>query len=686
MSNRVSSAEINPERMGITFAGAKGTCRAYSTNATSMQLVILEDDNPRIAKETIDMVRGENDIWEATSNKIKPGIKYALRADGPKGPRHSFNPTINLIDPYAKAVERLSGREHYGVAITEEFDWQGVSKPNTPLDKTIIYEAHARGLTRGNTELPDDIRGTYAALGHPSTIEHLKKIGITAIELLPIQMFISEPRLMNMGLFNYWGYNTINFFSAHPRYASPAVREKGPEHIVNELKTAIRELHRAGIEVYLDVVYNHTAEGGGGGLTHSYRGLDQDSYYRLDDRGWYQDTTGCGNSMNFANPHVVQLTMDSLRYWTEVMQIDGYRFDLATTIARDGSNTFDPNHPLLHAMENDPIVSQAKLIMEPWDVGLGGWQTGNFPDRFSEWNDRYRDSVRKFWLTDIANARNSGNHWNGVADLATRLAGSQDIVAGAQGPLGTVNFITAHDGFCLKDLVSYNVKHNQVNGESNRDGTSNNYSFNFGVEGDTQDQAIRADRRKAARNLTATLLFSAGIPMVTAGDERGKTQLGNNNAYCQDSNLSWVNWDLTRQQKDLETTFGYLTRLRADNPTLRPTNFGSFEHLDANLDRIRWFNALGGLMTNEDWQNPETRTVLRLSEHLNEDGSKNVTLLLIHGIEKEEKIHLPQGIDYENYEILWNSAFDLPPTELVKVDTTAPLTVSGSSVILLRAI
>ena len=431
MSKSATSALINPERMGITFAGAKGTCRVYSANATSLQLVILEDENPRIAKDTINLVRGENDIWEASSSKIKPGIKYALRADGPEGPRHSFNATINLIDPYAKAVERLSGREHYGVAITEEFDWQGVSKPNTPLDQTIIYEAHARGLTRGNTELPDDIRGTYAALGHPTTIEHLKRIGITAIELLPIQMFISEPRLMNMGLFNYWGYNTINFFSAHPRYASPAVREKGPEHIVNELKTAIRELHRAGIEVYLDVVYNHTAEGGGGGLTHSYRGLDQDSYYRLDDRGWYQDTTGCGNSMNFANPHVVQLTMDSLRYWTEVMQIDGYRFDLATTIARDGSNTFDPNHPLLHAMENDPIVSQAKLIMEPWDVGLGGWQTGNFPDRFSEWNDRYRDSVRKFWLTDIANARNSGNHWNGVADLATRLAGSQDIVAGA---------------------------------------------------------------------------------------------------------------------------------------------------------------------------------------------------------------------------------------------------------------
>lgn len=686
MSEPVLETRINPQRMGITFANSVGTCRVYSRNATSVQLLILDDANPRISTLEIDLTRGDDDIWEVTNPNIKPGIKYAFRVDGPSGPRHSFNPKINLIDPYAKAVERLSGREHYCVAITEEFDWQGVTKPNTPLDKTIIYEAHARGLTRGNQDLPDEIRGTYAALGHPLTIEHLKKIGITAIELLPIQMFISEPRLMNMGLYNYWGYNTINFFSAHPRYASPLVREKGPEHIVNELKTAIRELHRAGIEVYLDVVYNHTAEGGGGGLTHSFRGIDQDAYYRLDDRGWYQDTTGCGNSMNFANDHVVQLTMDSLRYWTEVMQIDGYRFDLATTIARDGSNTFDPNHPLLRAMETDEIVSKAKLIVEPWDVGLGGWQTGNFPDRFSEWNDRYRDSVRRFWLTDLAAARNSGNHWNGVADLATRLAGSQDIVAGAHGPLGTVNFITAHDGFCLKDLVSYNVKHNQINGESNRDGTGNNYSFNFGVEGETQDASIRADRRKAARNLMATLLFSAGIPMVTAGDERGKTQLGNNNAYCQDSNLSWVNWDLSRSQQDLENTFAYLTRLRQENSTLRPTNFGSFDTLDSSVDRIRWYNAQGGLMTDEDWHNTENRTVLRLSEHLEPDGSTNTTLLIIHGSEKETTVLAPQGIGIEKYELLWNSAFELPPTEPVAISAEKAITVSGASMLLLRRI
>ncbi|MFM6980104.1 MAG: glycogen debranching protein [Micrococcales bacterium] len=474
-------------------------------------------------------------------------------------------------------------------------------------------------------------------------------------------MFISEPRLMNMGLYNYWGYNTINFFSAHPRYASPVVREKGPEHVVNELKMAIRELHRAGIEVILDVVYNHTAEGGGGGLTYSFKGIDNANYYRLDEKGWYVDTTGCGNSLNFGNPHVVDLTLDSMRYWTEVMQIDGFRFDLASTLARNEINHFDPNHPVLQGMQNDPAFANSKLIVEPWDVGLGGWQTGNYPDRFSEWNDRYRDSVRRFWLSDIANARNSGGHWNGVADLATRLAGSQDVVDGRLGPLGSINFITAHDGFTLHDLVAYNVKHNQINGESNRDGTNNNYSFNHGAEGETNEPTISADRRKAMRNLTATLLLSSGVPMVTAGDERAKTQLGNNNAYCQDSALSWVNWELTRTQKDLETTFGYLTKLRRENKVLRPSNFGSFETRSTEKDRIRWFNCQGSLMTNEDWQNAENRTVMRFSEHEEPNGDLNRVLLVIHGAEKEATVQLPTGIGIEAYELLWNSAHDLPP-------------------------
>jgi len=675
---------INPNRMGVTFAGGKGTIRVYSDNAESIELCLLQDENPREVRQVIALSRGDNAIWQAESPALKPGTKYALRAAGPKGPRHAFNEKLFLIDPYAKAVARESAREYHCVAISDDFDWQGVSKPNVPLDQTIIYEAHARGLTRGNSELPDEIRGTYAALGHPSTIAHLKHIGVTTVELLPIQMFISEPRLMNMGLINYWGYNTINFFSAHPRYASPLVREKGPEHIVNELKTAIRELHRAGIEVVLDVVYNHTAEGGGGGLTYSFRGLDASSYYRMDDHGNYHDTTGCGNSLNFSNPHVVELTLDSLRYWTEVMQIDGFRFDLATTLARDASNQYDRNHPLFQAIKNDPILSKAKMIVEPWDVGLGGWQTGNFPEGFSEWNDRYRDSVRKFWLTDINNARNSGNHWNGVADLATRLAGSNDVVNGPLGPLGSVNFVTAHDGFTAHDLASYNVKHNQINGESNRDGAGNNYSFNHGAEGETSEPTISTLRRKSVRNLLATLLFSAGIPMVTAGDERGKTQLGNNNAYCQDSNLSWVNWELTRTQKDLEATFAHLTRLRRENPVLRPNHFGSFERLDHGLDRIRWFNAGGGLMTEEDWNNSECRTVARFSEHLNEDGTVNAILLVVHGSEKATKVVLPPELEVKEYELLWNSAHEVPAAQPETIDGSKILAVSGTSIQILR--
>ncbi|MEN9748235.1 MAG: hypothetical protein RLZZ603_927 [Actinomycetota bacterium] len=686
MPKQTLENRVNPQRMGVTFSHGKGTARVYSANAALVQFCILDPENPRLVKEALEMKRGEGDIWEITSAKIQPGIAYALRADGPEGPRHAFNPTLNLIDPYAHAIERLSAREYYCKAVVDTFDWQGVAKPETSLDRTIIYEAHVRGLTRGNPDLPDDIRGTYAALGHPVTIKHLLDIGITAVELLPIHMFISEPRLVNMGLINYWGYNTINFFTPQYRYASSAARDKGPEHVVTELKTAIRELHRAGIEVILDVVYNHTAEGGGGGLTYSYRGLDNSSYYRLDERGWYQDTTGCGNSLDFSNPNVVQLTMDSLRYWTETMQIDGFRFDLATTLARDASNTYDPNHPLLKAMETDPIVSQAKLIMEPWDVGLGGWQTGNFPNAFAEWNDRYRDSVRRFWLTDLANARNSGNHWNGVADLATRLAGSQDISGNAGTPLKTVNFVTAHDGFCLRDLVSYNVKHNQINGESNRDGSNNNYSFNFGAEGESKDPFVTAQRRKAGRNLLGTLLFSAGIPMIPAGDERGKTQQGNNNAYCQDSSISWVNWDAGRALLDMQTTFSYLTKLRQENASLRPTNFGSWERLEIGLDRIRWYNALGHIMTNEDWNNTETRTLQRLSEHLEADGTSNHTLLIVHGSETAIKLQLPQDCEHKTWEILWNSAHELPPTELLQVTSAEPLMVSGASTLLLRAV
>jgi glycogen operon protein len=673
-----------PGEMGVSISNGVGTIRVYSETASSIEFCILDPENTRIVTRAISLERGDNGVWSASDSQITVGTKYALEVDGPEGPKNKFNNTLFLIDPYARGVVRESAREYHCVVIDGGFDWQGVSKPNIPLDELVIYEAHARGLTRGNKDLPDDLRGTYAALGHESTIAHLKKIGVNAVELLPIQMLISEPHLLKNGLINYWGYNTINFFSPHHRYATTAAIQAGPEAIIAELKTAIRELHRNGIEVIMDVVYNHTAEGGSGGLTYSYRGIDNANYYRQDENGHYHDTTGCGNSLNFGNPHVIHMVMESLRYWTYEMQIDGYRFDLATTLARNEINHFDPNHELLRAINDEPGFATTKMIVEPWDVGLGGWQTGNFPDRFSEWNDRFRDSVRRFWLSDIASARNSGHHWNGVADLATRLAGSRDIVDGPSGPIGGLNFITAHDGFCLKDLVSYNVKHNNANGESNRDGANNNSSFNHGHEGEGATEEIRIQRRKAARNLMATLLFSAGIPMITSGDERGKSQNGNNNAYCQDNVMTWLNWDLTRQQQDLEDTVAYLAQLRRENPVLRPKTFGDFNEANIEHDLVRWYNSAGEIMSEEDWHNQECRTIARYSQRNNGQDSNSV-LLIIHGSEASIEATLPSPDGVIKYELLWNSAFESPEQESVSLPAGSTIVLSGTSMQLFRA-
>lgn len=673
-----------PGSMGITISDGVGTARVYSENAEEIWLSILDaQDVSEVVKE-LPLVRESENIWTVTSELLQIGTKYALRAAGPEGPRHKFNPNIRLIDPYAKGVVRESARNYHNEVIDESFDWEGVEKPLIRNEDLVIYEAHARGLTRANQALPDHLRGTYAALGHSDTIAHLKKIGVNAIELLPIHLFISEPRLMNMGLINYWGYNSINFFTPHHRYASSAAIAAGPTAIANELKTAIRELHRNGIEVFLDVVYNHTAEGGGGGLTYSYRGLDNSSYYRQDDNGHFHDTTGCGNSLNFGNPQVVHLVLESLRYWTNEYQIDGFRFDLAATLARNEQNHFDPQHPLLRAIVEDETLRNSKMIAEPWDVGLGGWQTGNFPDRFSEWNDRYRDSIRRFWLSDVAAARNGGNHWNGVADLATRISGSRDIVDGPSGPLGSVNFITAHDGFCLADLVSYDVKHNQANGESNRDGTNGNHSFNHGHEGKDAPEAVKATRRRAARNLVATLLFSAGIPMITAGDERLKTQNGNNNAYCQDNIISWVNWELDQHQKNFEATFAYLTQLRRAHPSLRPAVFGDFNEATAEHDMVKWYNALGEIMSEEDWHNPENRTVQRYTEHLSPDGTRSSVLAIFHGAEKAIQVALPKTPEAKQLNLLWNSSDEAPISIAEQYSPGQILDLAETSVVLLE--
>lgn len=672
--------------LGVNIKDGVGTFQLYSANATSVRFQIIDENNPKVELHVLECSRGESDIWWVESELIRVGVHYTIQVDGPESPRNGFSPEVDLIDPYSKGVVREGPRDFHNVVIDETFDWQGVAKPKVPLGESLIYEAHARGLTRGNDDLPDELRGTYAALAHETTIAHLQKIGVTAVELLPVQMFISEPRLMNMGLINYWGYNTINFFTPHHRYATASAIAAGPNEIVREFKTMVRELHRNGIEVILDVVYNHTAEGGNRGLTHSFRGIDNASYYRVDELGNYHDTTGCGNSLNFSNPRVVELMLASLRYWSEEMQIDGFRFDLATTLARDANNQFDPNHPALRGMLDDPIISSTKLIAEPWDVGLGGWQTGNFPDEFSEWNDRYRDSIRRFWLSDIANFRNSGNYGNGVAELATRLAGSKDIVHGKNGTLGTINFITAHDGFTLHDLVSYNVKHNNMNGESNRDGNGNNFSYNFGAEGLPADGSILIERHKVMRNLLATLLFSSGVPMVTAGDERAKTQQGNNNAYCQDNVLSWVDWELSQTESEMENTFAYLTNLRSSNASLRPVNFGNFESAEVGSDLIRWYAARGEIMTDDDWNSAGTRVIQRLSENLSDKGQRNLTLLVINGSAVDVELTLPVWETVESYELLWDSVDEIPNPHTTAFKAGNKVVVSEYSVRLFRAV
>lgn len=665
-------ADLDLAPLGLSLVDGGGFFSVWSDSAEAVSLNILDSENPQQILHQIELEQSDSGLWSIGDDRLARGMKYTLHASGPEGPRHAFQPDRHLLDPYAKGLVRESPKDYHCVAIDTGFDWQGVEKPGTGLSETVIYEAHVRGLTRINPAIPEAIRGSYAALGHPATIDYLLKLGITAIQLLPIQAFISEPRLVNLGLINYWGYNSINFFTPHMRYAAESTRAQGPEAILTELKTAIRELHRAGIEVLLDVVYNHTAEGGHKGLTYSYRGLDNSNYYRQDDLGNYQDTTGCGNSLDFSKPMVQKLTLDSLRYWTKELQIDGFRFDLAATLTRDEHNHFTPHHPLLTAMKQDPIISSAKLIVEPWDVGIGGWQTGNFPPGFPEWNDRFRDSVRKFWLSDIATARNSGHHQSGVQELAGRISGSQDIF-GDSSPLETVNFVTAHDGFTLADLVSHNVKHNSANGEGNRDGANHNLSFNHGFEGETPNPSINFARRKAARNLMGTLLLSAGVPMITAGDERLKSQGGNNNAYCQDNVITWQNWEPNSHQLDFEATVSHLIGLRKDLPALRPRAFTHSSDPTPEHDQMLWFSGKGQPMSIDDWHNPERRTLQRLSYHLMNDGSKQGVLLVVNGSEQAKNVTLPIENGIKSLELLWDSGLELPPKRTILLNPGSSL-------------
>lgn len=646
--------------LGVRLHDGTATLRVWSQNASAIELVIFDETDLDWETAQLALERRPGGVWEITTELLQPGTRYALRVDGAHSPGNTFNPETLLLDPYGRGLAQGDGYEEWrSVVIADGFDWGDVAKPKTPLDRTVIYEGHVKGLTKRHPGVPPALHGTYAGVANPAMIEYYRELGITAVELLPVQAFASEPRLLDRGLTNYWGYNTLNFFTPHTAYATEEARKGGPEAVLREFKGMVKLLHEAGIEVILDVVYNHTNEEGIGGPRTSLRGIDNALYYRQQPDGSYIDTTGCGNTLNTATPAAARLVLDSLRYWTTEMQVDGFRFDLATALGRDEGNAYTPEHPLLQAIRTDPVLAGAKIIAEPWDVGLGGWQTGNFPTGWSEWNDRYRDRVRNFWLSDIDYARRASAP-TGIGGFANRLAGSANTFSDERGPLASINFVTSHDGFTLHDLVSYDVKHNEANGENNHDGADMNRAFNHGAEGPTDDPAILAARRKAMRNLLGTLMLSAGVPMLTAGDEFGRTQRGNNNAYCQDSALSWLNWEHEPWQQDLLAHASLLTRLRDENPALRPLLYARLGEHIPNASVMDWFDQDGETMEVEQWNDPRNRTLQYVAASTPDKEAFNRILLMVHGTESPIDVRLPALEGVTRYVSLWSSADERP--------------------------
>ena len=608
----------SPYPLGATWDGEGVNFALFSENATAVELCLFE--RPDDAREThrIRIEECTDFVWHVYLPESRPGQLYGYRVHGLYEPEAGlrFNPAKVLIDPYAKAIAgnidwsdalfgyrigdpkadlSLDDRENAGsipkcVVVDQAFTWGGDQLLRTPWDRTVIYEVHVHGFTARHPDVPKNLRGTYAGLATPEVIEHLQHVGVTAVELLPVHHFVRDKHLVDRGLTNYWGYNSIGFFAPDIRYAASPERA----HHVWEFKTMVKALHNAGIEVILDVVYNHTGEGNHLGPTLSFRGIDNASYYRLvpDHPRFYQDYTGCGNTLNVRHPRVLQLIMDSLRYWVLEMHVDGFRFDLASTLARE-LHDVDRLSAFFDIIHQDPVLSQVKLIAEPWDLGEGGYQVGNFPAGWAEWNGRYRDAIRRYWKGDGGQ----------VAELAYRLSGSSDLYeGGGRRPHASINFVTAHDGFTLHDLVSYNQKHNEANGEDNRDGTDDNLSWNCGVEGPTNKPSIAALRERQKRNMLATLLLSQGVPMLCSGDEIGRTQGGNNNAYCQDNEISWVDWTLSKPQQALLTFTRGLIALRQKHPVFRRRRFFQGRRIrGTEVKDLYWLRPDGKEMTDEDW-------------------------------------------------------------------------------------
>jgi isoamylase len=687
--------------LGATWDGSGTNFALFSEVAERVELCLFDD----AGKQTrLELTEVDGFVWHCYLPGAGPGQRYGYRVTGPYEPArgHRCNPAKLLLDPYGKAVDgsvrwddallgyrtdapdQPSGSDSApfmprNVVVNPYFDWTGDRQLRTPYHQTVIYEAHVRGLTVRHPQVPAELRGTYAGLASPPVIEHLTRLGITAIELMPVHQSVPERELAARGLTNYWGYNTIGFFAPHNGYSGAAE----PHGQVAEFKSMVKTLHAAGIEVILDVVYNHTAESGAQGPTLSFRGIDNAAYYRLDDNdpSRYLDYTGCGNSLNARHPHSLQLIMDSLRYWILDMHVDGFRFDLAAALARE-LHEVDRLSAFFELVQQDPVVSQVKLIAEPWDVGAGGYQVGKFPPLWTEWNGKYRDTVRDLWRGQPGT----------LPDFASRLAGSSDLYeTSARRPVASINFVTCHDGFTLGDLVSYNRKHNEPNGDDNRDGTDDNRSWNCGTEGPTDDPAITELRARQVRNFLVTLFCSQGVPMLLAGDELGRTQLGNNNAYCQDNGTSWIDWEAAGKHADLLDFTCSLIGLRREHPVFRRRRFFSGTAPGStSLGDITWLTPAGTEMTVTDWgSDARALAVLLNGNAITEPGPRGEAivdqsfLLLFNAADQPVTFTLPdagQGA--------WAVVVDTArPDPAVGEPTPADrqLAVTGRAVVVLRA-
>ncbi|MEQ1915953.1 MAG: glycogen debranching protein GlgX [Gallionella sp.] len=652
----------NAFRRGAIWDGEGVNFALFSEHAERVELCIFDASGKR-ELQRIELTERTDLIWHCYLPEARPGMLYGYRVHGPYDPArgHRFNPHKLLLDPYARDIVGTIrwNDAHFGYkvghknadlsydkrdnaanmpkcrVIDSSFTWCEDASPNIPWQDMVVYELHVRGLTKLHPEIPPHLRGTYAGLASKPVLDHLKKLGITSVELMPVHSFLDDRYLIEQGLSNHWGYNSVGFFSPDSRYSAR------PNDVVSEFKTMVKTFHSNGIEVILDVVYNHTAEGNHLGPTLSFRGIDNATYYRLvsADPRYCMDYTGCGNTLNLQQPRVLQLIMDSLRYWVQEMHIDGFRFDLASALARE-LHEVNRLGAFFDTLMQDPVLSRVKLIAEPWDLGEGGYQVGNFPAGWGEWNDRYRDSMRAYWKGDGGL----------IGEFAQRLTGSSDFYDhSGRKPYASINFVNAHDGFTLHDLVSYNHKHNQANGEHNRDGTDKNNSWNCGVEGETDDAAINALRAQQKRNLLATLLFSQGVPMLVAGDEMGRTQLGNNNAYCQDNAISWVNWDLSAADQEFLAFTQQVIALRRGHAVFRRRNFFQGRAIQGSGTKdIHWFKPDGEEMSNHEWHH---------------DFARSLGVYLC-GATMEERGQRGQEVKDDNFLLMFNSHHETIPFTL----------------------